>query len=288
MLRLLRRLPMLLAGVALLATTVVVAQQQIDPAFQGRILQRSNGALYVYKDGLKFRVLPADMTDDQISAIPDGSPLVERVDQLFAQADPAAASLPGAAVLPPPLQPAAPPPAPAVPPPPGTLLYQADWSTGSAGWGGSVDWKILNGMLINDGTVGESLIAAPYEALTPDYAIEVSLQRVRGDRFGIVIRQTERQTERVGYRAWLERCCPYNGWYISTQGGDQIAGGKGFDAGTIWHTYRFEARGNALHLIVDGAPFLDAIDNRYLTGTHMSLVSNGTQINVRSFRIIAL
>jgi hypothetical protein len=73
--------------------------QTADVDLQGRVFQSSDGALWVYKDGVKYPVLGLDLSDDQINAIPAivDQP-VERVNELFA---PAAA------------QPAPPPPPPA-------------------------------------------------------------------------------------------------------------------------------------------------------------------------------
>src|SRR5215210_2639416 len=59
-----------------------------DPSLQGRILQRSDGFLYVYKDGARYWVHPAPLNDDQINAIPEAGPAVDRVDQLYAPPPP--------------------------------------------------------------------------------------------------------------------------------------------------------------------------------------------------------
>jgi hypothetical protein len=62
----------------------VLAQSATDPALQGRLLRRGDGTLYVYKDGLRYRVVPAELSDSQIDAIPEAGPLVERLGDLFA------------------------------------------------------------------------------------------------------------------------------------------------------------------------------------------------------------
>src|SRR5712692_2100507 len=98
-------------------------REQVDPVLQGRLVQRSDGALYVVKDGFKYAVNVADVGDDDINVLPD-APGVDRVDQLFAQPAAAAVSSPATP------EPAANPALTA----PGTLLYQADWSTGPNGW----------------------------------------------------------------------------------------------------------------------------------------------------------
>jgi hypothetical protein len=52
-----------------------------DDELQGRLLQRSDGARFIYKDGFKYAIQSVALSDDLINAIPDG-------DQLFAQAPP--------------------------------------------------------------------------------------------------------------------------------------------------------------------------------------------------------
>lgn len=49
---------------------------------------------------------------------------------------------------------------------PGTVLCQADASTQWNGWNGTSDWKILNGMLVNDGTTFHGAIVAPCQLQT--------------------------------------------------------------------------------------------------------------------------
>jgi hypothetical protein len=73
------------AGVALLIaiTSSARAHATSDLELQGRILQRSDGALFVYKDGFKFLVQVADLDDDAINAVPDGDTPVTQLDQLF-------------------------------------------------------------------------------------------------------------------------------------------------------------------------------------------------------------
>jgi hypothetical protein len=60
----------------------------LDTALQGRLLQRSDGVAFVYKDGAKYAVQSADLSDDEIDAIPNGSP--PTLDALFAATTPRA------------------------------------------------------------------------------------------------------------------------------------------------------------------------------------------------------
>ena len=76
-------------GIAvLLVASQVVWGRDTDSALQGRILLRSDGALYVYKDGLKYPIVPADVDDDTIDAIPMADNSVSQLDQLFAPVQP--------------------------------------------------------------------------------------------------------------------------------------------------------------------------------------------------------
>jgi hypothetical protein len=77
--------------------------QSADSTLQGRVFQSSDGALWVYKDGVKYPVIGLDMSDEVIDSIPAivDQP-IERLDQLFAPqatSSPAAAPSPSAPVL---------------------------------------------------------------------------------------------------------------------------------------------------------------------------------------------
>jgi hypothetical protein len=96
-------------GLALLGGGAVLAQSTVDAGAEGRVLRRSDGALYLYWNGLRYGIVPAPMSDAQIDAIPDAGLLVERLDSVFtlvgapnaARATPLpAASAPAASVVP--------------------------------------------------------------------------------------------------------------------------------------------------------------------------------------------
>jgi hypothetical protein len=59
-----------------------------DPSLQGRIFQSSNGALWVYRDGVKYPLVGIDLSDEQIDAIPMAGPQIERLSDLFGQVPP--------------------------------------------------------------------------------------------------------------------------------------------------------------------------------------------------------
>jgi hypothetical protein len=84
------------AAVVLLITGTSSARADAtsDLELQGRILQRSDGALFVYKDGFKFPVQVADLDDDAINAVPDGDTAVAQLDQFFTPPQIAANAVP--------------------------------------------------------------------------------------------------------------------------------------------------------------------------------------------------
>jgi serine/threonine protein kinase len=186
---------------------------------------------------------------------------------------------------------------------PGTTVYTADWSNGMDGWAGSTDWKVLNGVLLNDGTNG-NVIAG--QTITPpnqlggmsDYALETTIQVVSYSsgyrpQFGFALRGSTVSNNWQGYAtaiAYIDakdygNTCnvqitteDYNNQLIKTP----------FDPGKGKHTYRFEAKGNLLRFFIDGGNVIEVNDNRYLTGSQLGLWSYQTQLSVTSFKIIAL
>ena len=92
----------LVAVILVIASTGPVrAQMTVDPDLQNRILQRSDGALFIYRDGLKYPVQQADVDDDFINSLPDGDPPVAQLDQLFGPPSPPPDAPPPAPIGPP-------------------------------------------------------------------------------------------------------------------------------------------------------------------------------------------
>jgi len=174
-------------------------------------------------------------------------------------------------------------------PSPGTLLYQADWSKGLNGWKGSSDWKVADGVLLNDGTNSsielEPTIIAPYQVRVPDYAVEANIQVLRGNLCfdAATIRGSSTEDGWHGYKATI---C--DGQAEIKVDGDVIAQ-MDFDPGQNYHTYHFEAKGNLISLLIDGNKFvLKTNDNKYLSGGEVGLKSLNTELDISSFKIIAL
>jgi hypothetical protein len=185
-------------------------------------------------------------------------------------------------------------------PPAPTVLYQADWSSGFNGWTASQDWKTVSGELVNDGTNRDATQFAHAPKITPytaNYAAEADIQAVRAGNgcwdatFGLSVREESIGDYRVGVGApgpttafildhSSSDTCPNYGYNALTR--------ASYSLDTDWHTYRVEVRGNDIKLLIDGQSVMETIDNHYLTSNSVGLWSNGTVINVRSFKVIAL
>lgn len=73
---------------------------------------------------------------------------------------------------------------------------------------------------------------------------------------------------------------------------DTVLAKAAFDPGEAWRTYRFELRGDAITLLVDGAPVLtteaDPGINPAATDTEVGLWSQGVGVQVRNITVLAL
>ena len=185
-------------------------------------------------------------------------------------------------------------PAPTLTPSPkaGDVLYQADWSSGANGWSSTYGWKALNGTLLNDASTNDRLlfgwktiwIPAPYQTTDIDgYAVEAEIQLVKRPdycwSFGLVARGT--------YQVGMHKCGFSELLKINGKDVGEVAG-REFSLDTNKHTYRFEAKGNTLKLLIDGAVLLDATNNRYLSGKEVGIWSESAELIVHSFKVIKL
>jgi hypothetical protein len=172
--------------------------------------------------------------------------------------------------------------------------------------GGTSDWKSLNGMLLNDGTRymgtgqnGPTIVAPCQLQGTSDYAVEAKMQVVStasfqgGTCFGITVRGSSTTDSWQGYQGDIDiDGCSSEGGHARILGkqfpNDFSLARAPFSPGTAWHIYRVEVKGNSIQFIIDGLPLVAVNDNQYLTGGQVGLWSYGVQLNVSSFKIIAL
>lgn len=149
-------------------------------------------------------------------------------------------------------------------------------------------------MLVSNGADSSS-VYAPYEFDgIANYAVEAEIQLLPTSGrtgFGVFARSTDAGS------IWLltgfnDR--PHPDFPDEIEGSrigvaDEVITQQEYDIDNEWHTYRLEVNGNQILGLVDGAIVLVAQDNRLLDPGFAGLfVDEGTQINVRSFRIISL
>jgi hypothetical protein len=170
----------------------------------------------------------------------------------------------------------------------GTVLYEANWSSGLNGWKGPASWKTLNGVLLSDGTT-DGLIIAPYTPRIRNYAVEAEIEYfgeacTQGE-FGLVARAINDQ----GYYAItvLPYCIDGEVQIRSAQSCCSFSGLK-YNSGIGWHIFRLEVEGTHIRFYFDKELILEAQDNRFLSGENVGLWSSKVQINIRSFRVIKL
>jgi len=187
--------------------------------------------------------------------------------------------------------------------PAGTVLYQADWSHGLAGWQGAQGWKIVQGQLETVSSAPLTL-TIPYRPTVTDYTIEVRFQIVRllqqnGGYFTIF---ASKAPGKDGYQAGvldLEGSQPRpNGAHPQAQvfidPASSMAPGSGlpidYEPGFKWHTYRVEVQGNEARLLDDGVQIGRASSEQtdVLSNGPIGLSSELVVLRVRSIRIMAL
>ncbi len=174
-------------------------------------------------------------------------------------------------------------------PGPGTVLCQANsnWS----GWNGTKDWKVSNGMLLDDGTSNTpgGSITAPCQLTVPDYAVEVTMQVVNfqsccTDNVGMILRGSSTGGYDVGLEIDSNHLAKIATDYTSV---NPIASAH-FDPGLSVHTYRAEVKGNTIKFFIDGGLLVSATDNQFLDPGQVGLYSSFVQVEVTSFKVTAL
>ncbi len=184
------------------------------------------------------------------------------------------------------------PPAPAAAAPqqpaPGLVLYQANWASDAGGWPDVMGWSVRNGMMANDGSSQVISAMAPYrlDGLS-NFAVEADIQLFNMPQYGIfgilvldrylagVQSANHSNTRRATIGALS------GSWIQKLQERD-------WDPGIGWHTYRVEVRNVNVKLLVDGVLMDDYTDNSLTPPGQVGLFDNATQINMRSFKIVAL
>ena len=168
-------------------------------------------------------------------------------------------------------------------PPTGNVLYEAG---GFEHWSFPItpDWTRLHGMLLNNGTHHSRAFAplfAPYRPESAPYAVEAEIRIIEdGDSFGIIV---QADGASGGYACG-----------VATNPARTLFPGmtttvlRGSEPGKEWHTYRIEVKGNVITLSIDGTVQASITKNRLLSYGRVGLWSSRYQLEVRSFKVIAL
>lgn len=181
------------------------------------------------------------------------------------------------------------------------ILYETGVGKGEfEGWSLPSNWKHLNGMLVSNGTGPGSNnnfipVQAQYVPTTANYAVEAEIQTIENTvygNYGLAVRATNDNKE--GYVGLVGRwgnwtasnICYLNSFYGSS---DCKAPGQVYSADANWHTYRVEAKGNTINLLVDNSLITTLPDDRYLNADRVGIfTADAEQIQVRNFKVLKL
>ena len=184
----------------------------------------------------------------------------------------------------------------------GTVLYQADWSHGLAGWQASEGWKVMNGVLQSN--VGSKLsITIPYEPTIPNYAIEFRLQIVNvPENGGFLTLSADPAARKDGYVATIfnllkpsprtSGLAPQLTTLIDPENhmDTEDAQVRDYDPGSAWKIYRVEVSGPHVVFIIDDARLSQAVSTKTdtLSQGPIHFLCGGVVLRISNFRIVAL
>ena len=182
--------------------------------------------------------------------------------------------------------------------PKGTVLYQANWSHGLAGWQGSKAWTTVGGQLVTNSLTTTSIVV-PYRPTVANYAIEARVQIAQmlvNIHNGFTIYAND-APGKDGYQAQIYQLA-LRGAGMAPPGYIDIATDKliistfeqhDYQPGDAWHTYRIEVVGDQATLFVDGTQNSVSITQEdAISNGPIGLTSWGFALRVSSFVITAL
>ena len=187
--------------------------------------------------------------------------------------------------------------------PAGTILYQAHWSHGLAGWPGAHGWKVVQGQLESDSS-GSAAFTIPYRLSVSDYAIEVRIQVVRSvpPHGGYFLISAPKSPGKDGYHAGVLGLKgsaprpfgdhPQSQVYLDPT--NDMSPGSGIpqdhEPGSGWHTYRLEVQGNEASLLEDGVQIGSASSQQtdVLSNGPIGFRSELVILRMSSLRILTL
>lgn len=187
--------------------------------------------------------------------------------------------------------------------PAGTVLYQADWKQGLAGWPGAQGWKVVQGQLESNNS-GSASFTIPYHIQVSNYAIEIRLQVVRtvppyGGNYEIV---APKLPDKNGYHAGIFDLKapgphpfglhPQSNVYLDPFSDATRGSGmpQDYEPGSGWHTYRVEVRDNEASLFDNGTQIGSASSQQTDTLSNGPIRFDSTLVVVRvsDLRILTL
>jgi len=174
------------------------------------------------------------------------------------------------------------------------VVCQSSSTDNWRGWPLRSGWKLLNGMLLNDGSNGgyngKSTLVAPAscQPKTMDYAVEAKIQVVQSNDnysgFGINVRGIPSSPTETGYSIYIDAT---SGAEIAVVQGDVLKNAP-FTPGTNFHVYRAEVKGNTITFLIDGSVVLSVVDNKYISTGQVGLWCANAQIELSSFKLVKL
>lgn len=182
---------------------------------------------------------------------------------------------------------------------PGQVLYT---TSNFSGWGGSSDWHVESGGLMNDSSYHQiqppgPTIVAPIVLSVANYAVEAritmqSCEDAEQSSFGITVRGSETSGSWRGYKIALHGLYGIQTLSVSDATStdlDASIQSVAFSPGKALHTYRIEVKDNTIKVYVDGNLRLPPVtDNKYLSPGQVGLWSSYCQLTISSFQITAL
>jgi len=184
--------------------------------------------------------------------------------------------------------------------PVGTVLYEANWQSGTDKWLLDQDWTSADGNLVYVGSryLGDSFALAPYSAPI-DCAVEAEMQAVLRQGypnaayyFGVFLRQGQGGTSGYGTYAGDFKYGKLAGIHRFRPEGNPISIEEiRFDDANSWHTYRLEVKGSTIKLFIDGIVRTTTVDTAYRNGSSVGIWARQNspfRLNIRKFRVIAV
>jgi hypothetical protein len=160
------------------------------------------------------------------------------------------------------------------------VLFEADWAN-LAGWTLNSDWRVVNGMLVNDGTRPRSYAKAPWRPdATQDYAVEAELRATNctrteaGSGFGVVYGEA-----------------PSQPWWVNVCSDRADAPARQ----NQWFTHLTIVRGGLISQYINGEPrpiqtgtitLMETPHRQRAVFQGVGLMSDAQRIEVRSFRVV--